>query len=334
MIMNNPIEKTIDKDAVDKLVRLGDSDKARSESFVHLHVHTHYSLLKSSCTVSDLVNKCVEYSQPAIAITDYGNMFGVLDMYFKSKEKGIKPILGLEIYLSSDPCSEKKSYSLAGPVSSSFQTRNPSLVLLAQNVEGYRNLCHINTIAYQKGFYYVPRVDYEVLKKYSHSLIALTGGFNGEVPQVFLKKGPDEALSLIKKLKDIYGDRFYLQLNRINLKEWKDINTFLIEAGKITNVSLTAGNDVHYLNQADHVVQDVLYCIGANRTLRDHERFKLQSDQFFFKNSKDMRSLFKDIPEVCDNTLEISSRCHVQFHLKRDGRSVYHLPKLKWGEKN
>ncbi|MYE07496.1 MAG: DNA polymerase III subunit alpha, partial [Oligoflexia bacterium] len=303
-----------------------------SKSFVHLHVHTHYSLLKSSCTVSGLINKCVEYSQPAIAITDYGNMFGVLDLYFEAKEKGIKPILGLEIYLSSGPCTEKKSYSFTGPVSSSFHTKNPSLVLLAQNIEGYRNLCHINTIAYQKGFYYVPRVDYEVLKKYSSSLIALTGGFNGEVPQVFLKKSPDQALSLIKKLKNIYGDRFYLQLNRTNLKEWDSINNFFIEASKITNVTLTAGNDVHYLNQADHVIQDVLYCIGANRTLRDQERFKLQSDQFFFKDSNSMRLLFKDIPKVCDSTLEIHSRCHVQFQLKRDGQFVYHLPKLKWGE--
>ncbi|MDE0119358.1 MAG: DNA polymerase III subunit alpha [Bdellovibrionales bacterium] len=317
---------------MNNFVDQGILDKKNSVPFVHLHVHTHYSLLKSSCTVSELVNKCVEYSQPAIAITDYGNMFGVLDLYFEAKEKGIKPILGLEIYLSSGPCTEKKSYSFTGSVSSSFHTKNPSLVLLAQNIEGYRNLCHINTIAYQKGFYYVPRVDYEVLKKYSSSLIALTGGFNGEVPQVFLKKGPDQALSLIKKLKNIYKDRLYLQLNRTHLKEWKGINNFLIEAGKITKVALTAGNDVHYLNQADHVIQDVLYCIGANRTLRDQERFKLQSDQFFLKNSKDMRFLFKDIPQVCDSTLEIHSRCHVQFQLKRDGQLIYHLPKLKWGE--
>ena len=307
-------------------------DTRYSTSFVHLHVHTHYSLLKSSCAVSGLINKCVEYRQPAIAITDYGNMFGVLDLYFTAKEKGIQPILGLEIYLSPGSCTEKKSYTLTGPVSSSFHTKNPSIVLLAQNLEGYRNLCHINTIAYQKGFYYVPRVDYEVLKKYSGSLIALTGGFNGEVPQVFLKKGPDSALSLIKKLKNIYEDRFYLQLNRTNLKEWKNINNFLIEASKIAGVTLTAGNDVHYLNQADHIIQDVLYCIGSNRTLRDRERFKLQSDQFFLKDSKNMRLLFKDIPQVCDSTLEISSRCHVEFQLNRNGQFTYHLPKLKWGE--
>ena len=302
---------------------------AKQSSFVHLHVHTHYSLLKSTCTISKLVKKCVEYSQPAMAITDYGNMFGVLDLYFKAKDYGIKPILGLEVYLSSGHRSEKKSHSLSSSISSVFQIKSPSLVLLAQNVEGYRNLCHINTIAYQEGFYYVPRVDYEILKKYSNSVIALTGGFNGEVPQTFLKKGPDRALETIQKLKSIYQDRLYLQLNRTNLEEWNSINTFLMEAGRITGVELTTGNDVHYLNKSDHVVQDVLFCIGANRTLRDPERFKLKSDQFYFKSSQEMYKLFKDIPKVCDRTLEISSRCQVQFQLKREGRPVYHLPKLK-----
>ena len=311
-----------------KNLNLKGSNTTKSPSFVHLHVHTHYSLLKSSCTVSGLVNKCVEYSQPAIAITDYGNMFGALDLYFKARDKGIKPILGLEIYLSSGPCSEKKNHSLVD--SSSFQIKNPSLVLLAQNVEGYRNLCHINTISYQEGFYYVPRVDYEVLKKYSKSLIALTGGVYGEVPQTFLKRGPNEALSNIKKLKNIYGDRLYLQLNRTNLERWNSINSFFLEASKITGLSLVAGNDVHYLSKGDHVVQDVLYCIGANRTLRDKERFNLQSDQFYFKDSNEMYNLFKDIPEVCENTLEVHSRCQVNFQLKREGRPIYHLPKLKW----
>ena len=309
------------------------NDTASSQpSFIHLHVHTHYSLLKSSCTVPGLISKCVEHSQPAVAITDYGNMFGVLDLYFEAREKGIKPIPGLEIYLSLGHRSDKKTYSLSKS-GFSFQGKAPSLILLAQNVEGYRNLCRINTIAYQEGFYYIPRVDYEILEKYSDSLIALTGGSNGVVPQTFLAKGPDSALKVIKKLKDIYKDRFYLQLNRTGLKEWDRINTFLMEAGEMTGVSLTAGNDVHYLNQSDQVVQDVLFCIGTNRTLRDPERLKLKSDQFYLKNSTEMRSLFKDIPTVCDSTLEISSRCQVQFQLKREGRPVYHLPKLKWEEK-
>jgi len=300
-----------------------------SKSFAHLHVHTHYSLLKSSCSISGLVQKCVDYSQPAIAITDYGNMFGVFDLYFKAKEKAIKPILGLEIYLSSEPYLNKKNYFISGYSHSAFHTRDPSIVLLAQNLEGYRNLCRINTLAYRNGFYYVPRVDYQVLKEHSGSLLALSGGVSGEVPQVFLKKGPDKALSVIKKLKSIYQDRFYLQLNRTHLEEWDRINSFLMEASKISQVALVAGNDVHYLNRADHVVQDVLFCIGVNRTLRDRERFRLKTDQFYFKSSNEMRELFKDIPKACDNTLEIVSRCELEFTLKKAGQPIYHLPTLK-----
>ena len=308
-----------------------EKEQQNALSFVHLHVHTHYSLLKSSCTVSGLVKKCDEYSQPALAITDYGNMFGVLDLYFKAKEAGVKPILGLEIYLSSNSHKEKKPHPLSDS-SMAFQAKNPSLVLLAQNVEGYRNLCKINTIACQEGFYYVPRVDYQILEKHSKSVIALTGGLNGEVGQIFLKQGPEKALSAVRKLKNIYEDRLYLQLNRTGVKEWDNINSFLLEAGKITKTEFVAGGDVHYLNKSDHIVQDVLYCIGANRTLRDPERYKLKSDQFYFKNSDEMRKTFKDIPKACDNTLEISSRCQVQFHLKSQGRPIYHLPKLKLGE--
>ena len=294
------------------------------DSFVHLHVHTHYSLLKSSCSVSAIVDQCLKYNQPAVAITDYGNMFGALDLYFKARDKGIKPLLGLEIYLASESYKEK-NFSSGG-------WNIPSLVLLAQDIKGYRNLCKINTIAFQEGFYYVPRVNYEVLNKYSDSVIALTGGLNGILAHNFFKKGPDDTLKLIYQLKSIYKDRLYLQLNRTGLSKWESINSFFMEVGHKNKITLTAGNDVHYLHQKDSMVQDVLLCIGTNRTLKDPERFRLKTDQFYFKDSNKMRSLFKDIPEVCDSTLEISSRCHLQFQLNKDGRPVYHLPKLKLEE--
>ncbi len=290
-------------------------------SFVHLHTHTHYSLLKSSCTVKGLVAKCVEYSQPAVAITDYGNMFGALDLYFSARSKGIKPLLGLEIYLL-DGVPVRNVVGRGGSLCS-------SIVLLAQNVEGYRHLCRINTTAFLEGFYYVPRVSYNTLKKHNAHIIALTGGLNSDVAQTYLKKGADQALALIKRLKDIYSDRLYLQLNNNDVSEWDEVNAFLKEAHRITGVSLVAGGDVHYLNQRDHVVQDVLMCIGANRTLRDPDRLKLPSREFYFKSSQQMRELFQDTPEACDTTLEISERCHINFHLKKDGRPVYHLPRLQ-----
>ncbi len=293
-----------------------------SPPFSHLHVHTHYSLLKSSCTVSGLVKKCLEDKQPAVAITDYGNMFGVFDLYFKAREKGINPVLGLEIYLLSS--SGNRHYSSAH----AFHAETSSIVLLAQDIKGYRNLCHINTIACQKGFYYVPRVEWNTLEKYSKSVIALTGGLNGVLNRTFFKKGPEQALDLIKKLKNIYGDRLYLQLNRMGLPGEERFNQFLISTGQTTGTALTVGNDVHYLNKADSTVQDILFCIGANRTIRDPERFKLKSNQFYFKSSQEMRELFKDQPEALSNVGEIVSRCQLHFQLKKGGRPLYHLPKL------
>ena len=293
-------------------------------SFAHLHVHTHYSLLKSSCTVSHLVDKCLEDQQPAIAITDYGNMFGALDLYFKAKEKGITPILGLEIYLISGSPSSQQHY----PSAHAFHVDAPTLVLLAQDIKGYRNLCHINTIACQKGFYYVPRVDEDTLKQYSSSLIALTGGMNSTVRRTFLKKGHDPTLTLIKKLKSIYGDGLYLQLNRMGLKEEESFNHFLVEASKITGTDLTVGNDVHYLNKNDSALQDILFCIGSNRTLKDPDRFKFPSDQFYLKSTEEMTTLFKDQPTALNNVMDIVSRCHLHFQLKKEGRPIYHLPKL------
>ena len=293
-------------------------------NFVHLHTHTHYSLLKASCTVSDLVNKCAEYSQTALAVTDYGNMFGALDLYFSAKQKGIKPLIGLEIYLS-DGISPPKTFSRAGP-------RPSSIVLLAQNAAGCRALYKINSLAYLEGFYYVPRVSYDILKKHNSSVLALTGGLYSDLAQTYVRKGPEAALTLVRKLKDIYSDRLYLQLNRNAAPEWEKTNSFLIEAGRITHTPLVAGGDVHYLNQRDQAVQDVLMCIGSNRTLRDPERMKLPSDQFYFKSSSEMRELFKDLPEACDRTLEVSERCNIHFHLKKEGRPVYHLPRLQLGE--
>ena len=296
-------------------------------SFVHLHVHTHYSLLKSSCTVSGLVDRCMEYNQEAIAITDYANMFGVLDLYFSAKDKGIKPILGLEIYLAPGSLTDKN------PEISGFRKHNNhSLVLIAQDMEGYRNLCRINTTAFQEGFYYVPRVDYATLAKYNQSVMALTGGITGELVQSYLRKGPDPALQVLRKLKEIYKDRLYIELNRLGVGKWDQINTFLMEAGHKESIPLIAANNVHYLKQKDHLIQDVLSCIGTNRTLQDRDRDKLESDQLYLKSSQEMRELFKDIPEACDSTLECSSRCHVEFQTKRNGRTIYHLPKLKISE--
>ncbi len=298
-----------------------------ANSFVHLHVHSEYSLLEASARVKGIVKKASEYGMPAVALTDNGNMFAAIEFYFAALDKGIKPILGLDAYLAPGSRLQK------GQDRNEIQKPLTRLVLLAQNLDGYQNLCQISSIGYQEGFYYKPRIDYEVLEKYNSHLIALSGGLRGEVVQCFLSEGPEKALEKIKGLQKIFGDRFYLELNRTGLPEWKDINNFLLEASKITGVPTVAANDVHYLAQDDQMSQEVLVCIGTNKTLQDESRFRLGSDQFYLKKPEQMRELFRDIPEACDRTLEIADRCNIKFKLKDEsGKAIYHLPSFPTSE--
>lgn len=293
----------------------------RGSSFVHLHVHSQYSLLEATCRAEDLAKKAAQFQMPAVALTDLGNMFGAIEFYFAAREAGVKPLLGLEVYLA--PFGRKvKGESLEGR-----KEPNRRLVLLAQNYQGYQNLCQISSVGFKEGFYYKPRIDYEVLEQWSGDLIALSGGMMGQVPWTFINKGPEAALQEIRNLKQIYPERFYLELCQTGLAEWQNINRFLKEASRIENLPLVAANDVHYTESSDQIAQEVLICIGSNKTLQDESRFRLGSDQFYFKNSEQMRQLFKDIPEACDNTLEIADRCEMHFHLNDErGQPIYHLP--------
>lgn len=290
-------------------------------SFVHLHNHSEYSLLEASCRVKGLVKKAAEYQMPAVALTDNGNMFGAIEFYFAALDKNIKPIIGLDVYMAPGSRLSK------GQNRDEIQKPNSRLVLLAQNLDGYRNLCQISSIGYQEGFYYKPRIDYEVLEKYNDHLIALSGGIRGEIAQAFLTEGKDVAFQKIQKLQALFKDRFYLELNRTGLAEWNQINPFLLECGEKLGIPCVAANDVHYLSQDDQMSQEVLICIGTNKTLQDESRFRLGTDQFYFKDSEKMRKLFHDLPETCDRTLEIADRCQLKFKMKDEsGKAIYHLP--------
>lgn len=297
-------------------------------SFVHLHVHSHYSLLQASCTIPALVDKCLEFKQPAMALTDYGNMFGALEFYFEAMKKGINPILACEMYYVDDFSKKEK------PVGQSFRDSMQSyktIVLLAKNLQGYKNLCCINTEASQKGFYFVPRADYALLEKHKEGLIALTGAGRGRVSWRFHKQGVDPAVQEIKNLKKIFGKDLYLELEPPGIKDCEKYNTFLSEVSKDVGLDLVASGDVHYVEQKDSLVQDVLFCIRSNRTLYDKERSKLGPSEFYFKNSEQMRSLFDSsfYKTACDNTLKISEQCSVRFKVKDGkGRPIYHLPQM------
>ena len=297
-------------------------------SFAHLHVHSEYSLLEAACRVKAIAKKASEYGMPAVALTDYGNMFGAIEFYFACVEKNVKPIIGLEVFIAPQSRHDKKQDSSQKYSEIALGPRR--LVLLAQNLDGYKNLCKLSTIGYQEGFYWKPRVDYEVLQQYQENLICLSGSQRGEVIDTFIKEGKDAAITKIKKLKSIFGDRFYLEISRTligHTSQAKDIDAFLIAAAKECDVPLVATNDVHYVNQDDQIAQEVLVCIGSNRTLSDDNRYKLGSSEFYFKSVEAMKKLFSDLPEAIENTVKIADRCQVKFKLKDEsGKSIYHLP--------
>lgn len=284
-------------------------------SFVHLHVHSQYSLLEATPVAKKLAQMAQACTQPALALTDNGNMFGAIEFYFACKDAGVKPIVGLDAYLAPQSRLTKGD------------GKSTRIVLLAQNFNGYQNLCRLSSIGYQEGFYYKPRIDYECLGKHSADIIALTGGLYGDVAQAFLQAGSDTAIDKIKQLKSIFNDRLYLELNRTGLKEWDALNAFLQQAGRDLAIPVVAANDVHYLKREEQLAQEVLICIGSNKTINDTSRFRLGSDEFYFKSSEQMRNLFQDIPEAIENTLVIADRCDLKFKIKDDhGKAIYHLP--------
>jgi DNA polymerase-3 subunit alpha len=294
-------------------------------SFVHLHNHSEYSLLEASSRLKALAKKAKEFEMPALALTDNGNMFGAIEFYFAAQDQGVKPILGMDAFVAPGSRYDKKQDREAslGP---------RKLVLLAQNFKGYQNLCTLSSKGFQEGFYWKPRIDDELLKTYNQDLICLTGGLRGEIPDLFLKEGPDAALKRIRELKEIFGDRLYLEMNR-TLPVWKDINQFILEASRIESVPVVAGNDVHYLLPDDQIAQEVLVCVGTNRTLADENRQKLGSSEFYLKSPQQMRKLFEDVPQAIENTLEIANRCDVKFKLKNEqGKPIYHLPNFPTSE--
>ncbi len=290
-------------------------------SFVHLHVHSQYSLLEATCQFKGLVNLANQWKMPSVALTDKGNMFGAVEFYFAAKDSGLNPVVGMEVYLA------PKSRLIRGEDKEAAGQPNRRLVLLAMDYVGYQNLCRISTIGYQEGFYYKPRVDYDILKAHGANLIALTGSAMGDVPWTFMNRGAEEALARLNQLKGIFDDRLYLEITRTGTKSCDIVNPWLVEASKLSGVPLVATNDVHYLRQEDQVGQEVLICIGSNKTLQDDSRFRLGSDQFYFKSPEQMNELFKDMPETCARTVEIAERCQLKFKLKDDqGRPIYHLP--------
>lgn len=301
-------------------------------SFVHLHLHTQYSLLDGAIRIPDLMKTTKELGMPAVAQTDHGNMFGAIDFYKQCLKNQVKPILGSEIYFTSGSRFDRHPLSTnISPVQTQDEEENKHriyhLVLLAKNNIGHQNLCKIVSQAYMEGLYYRPRADYELLEKYSEGLIALTACLKGEVGNNFLHDQDDKAHKAIEKLLGIYKDDLYLELQENGLPEQQKINKKAIDYAQTRGIPLIATNDCHYLNRDDALAQEVLLCIQLGKTITDNKRMRLTSNEFYVKSPEEMRRAFHYLPEACDNTLLVANKINLNLKWTDDsGRQIYHLP--------
>ncbi|ERT57371.1 DNA polymerase III subunit alpha [Peptoniphilus sp. BV3C26] len=281
--------------------------------FTHLHVHSEYSLLDGSIRIKDLPKKVKELGMDSLALTDHGNMFGIIQFYKECLKENVKPILGCEVYVAEKGLSDKTR-----------DNKRFHLILLAENDEGYANLMKIVSIGWVDGFYYKPRIDYEVLKKYSKGLIALSACLAGEVQRNILNRDFEGAIEAAEKYRDIFGEgNFFLELQNHGIKEQLEVNKYLLEIHKKTGIGLVATNDVHYLTKDDAEAHDVLLCIQIGKTLDDKDRMKFQTQEFYLKSPEEMEELFSSYPGAIENTEKIAKRCNVNIEFHN-----YKLPKF------
>ncbi|WP_040236491.1 DNA polymerase III subunit alpha [Borrelia crocidurae] len=287
--------------------------------FVHLHVHSDFSLLDGAAKIVDIVSKAKEYNMSHIALTDHGNLFGAIKFYREAKKAGIKPIVGIEAYMSNTLKHIKKNDEFGKPYY--------HLILLAKNEQGYKNLLKLTSVSYLEGFYYRPRMDRDDLAKYSEGLICMSACIGGIIPQLILSNRFDDAKNEILWFKNTFGDDFYLELQRHGIKQQDIVNEKLIAYSKELDVQLSVSNDSHYVNKEDATAQDIIVCIGTGAKRSDSGRFKMETDEFYLKSPEEMCELFKDLPEALANTLKIAEKCN-DFEIKFPGPIFpeYHIP--------
>ena len=280
----------------------------KHSDFVHLHVHTQYSLLDGTIRLHDLFEKAKEFKMPAIAMTDHGNMFGAIDFYQHAYRRGIKPIIGCELYVAPK---SRLDRNVSGPGETSRH-----LLVLVKNFQGYKNLMKLSTAGYLEGFYYRPRVDKEILRQYHDGLIGMSACMHGEIPDLVIKGNMEAAQRVAGEYREIFGDgNFYLEIMENGLPEQKTINTGLMEIARKLSLPLVATNDCHYLSQGDFEAHEVLLCIQTGKTLEAPDRMRFGTDQFYFRSPEEMKHLFNYCPEAIENTVNIAERCNLTLEL-------------------
>ncbi len=285
-------------------------------NFVHLHTHTEFSLLDGACRIKKLISRVKELGMDAIAITDHGNMYGVIDFYKEAKKQGIKPILGCEVYTA-----PRSRFEMEGR-----QDAEPGhLVLLAENDTGWHNIIKIVSAGFTEGFYYKPRVDLELLRAHSEGIIALSACLAGDVCRSLMEQNIEKAEKYIESYTEIFGkDNFFIELQDHGIPEQKQVNSHLISLAEKHGLGLVVTNDIHYVSREDAKFHDILLCIQTNRKVTDENRMKFYSDEFYVKSPEEMASLFPAIGEATENTVKIAERCNVEIEFGN-----FHLPKFE-----
>jgi len=288
------------------------------DQFVHLHLHSQFSLLDGAIKFGDLFEKTKKYGMNSVAITDHGNLFGAFEFYNKAKDNSLKPIIGCEIYIT--PTLE---------VDRPSEARNHHLILLAMNQVGYKNLSNIVSRAYFEGFYRKPRIDHEVLNTHSEGLIALSGCLNGELCSSILEDDMKKALGIAAKYKDIFGDRYYLEVQANDLKEQQYANEKVKYVGKSLKIPVVATNDCHFLNKHDSKPHDVLLCIQTGATLQDENRLKFKGEEYYFKSADEMLSTLENSEDEIYRTSEVAERCNFEFETTGYKLPVFNIENRK-----
>lgn len=285
-------------------------------SFVHLHTHTAYSLLDGEGTIPKLIERAKELGQTAMAITDHGNMYGVIDFYECAKQNGIKPIIGCEVYVAARSRFDKVH---------ELDSQSCHLILLAENDVGYHNLMKLVSAGFIEGFYYRPRIDMDILREHNEGIIALSACMSGVLSRQLLSGNYDEAKRRAQEFLDIFGrDRYFIEIQDHGIFEQKKLNRDLISIARELNIDIVATNDIHYTLKRDAEYQDVLMCIQMGKTVDDEDRMKMDCDQLYLKSEEEMTELFSYIPEALENTQKIADRCNVEIEFGK-----FHLPKFE-----
>ena len=288
-------------------------------SFVHLHMHTEYSLLDGSIRINELVKKVKDMGMNAVAITDHGNMFGAIEMYKACKKEGIKAIIGCEVYVAPRSRFEKQG---------KIDTEPNHLILLAMNKTGYKNLVKLVSSGYTEGFYYKPRIDMDILKECNEGLICLSACLAGKVARQIVNGNINGAKETIKEFKDIFGkERYFLEIQDNKLREQILVNQNLLQLAKECDLELVATNDCHYLDENDYASHEVLLCIQTRKTMEDEDRMTFKTNEFYVKSKEQMEEAFSYIPQAVENTQKIADMCNVEFEF---GHTI--LPEFKIDE--